>query len=136
MNFPSTIVRNFLLNSFFLLAVIAGLQSTGLFDEDVVTYYNGNGVTYHTELVLDTTSKTLSSVALFDKDLCDHLTLYTLIENTYFRSDAYFRDRILFKCVVYKQWTHRKTSLSYIFFNITHQNTGEGEASSDIAIVA
>jgi hypothetical protein len=127
MNLHSKIGRNFLLHSFFLLVIVAGLQGTGLFDEDVITYYNGNGVTYPTELVLGETSKKLSAASIFDKVIDRQHVIWTVIDQ-HFDSGTLLAAIGFVKDAGYKRRPYNSDLRSFYPFNITHQNSDEDEA--------
>jgi hypothetical protein len=127
MNLHSKIGRNFLLHSFFLLAIIAGLQGTGLFDEDVITYCNGSNVTYPTELVLGETSKKLSAASLFDK-VIDSKRIIRIVIDQRFDSGTFLAAIGFVKDASYKRRQYNSDLRFFYPFNITHQNSDEDEA--------
>jgi hypothetical protein len=128
MRIHSKIGRDFLLNSFFLLAVIAGLLNTNLFRQDVViTYHNGYRVDYPTELVLDSVPRVLTSVFFYD-DIPNSNEFQKLAVVHFYTSGCLNVSAVPAKArtdVNYRSYT----SFCYFsLFNIPHQNSDEGEA--------
>ena len=129
MGICSKIGRDFLLNSFFLLAVIAGLLNTNLFRQDVTTYHNGHGVIYPTELVLDSVPKVFSAVFFYDD-----IQNYNAIQKP---AITYCYDACRYLSISRTPATKSKTELNFrsgtsfcysSLFNIPHQNSDADEA--------
>lgn len=128
MSIHSKIGRDFLLNSFFLLAVIAGLLNTNLFRQDVViTYHNGYGVIYPTELVLDSVPRVLSSVFFYD-EIPNSNEFQKLAVAQFYTSGRLSVSAVPAKARADVNYRSCTSFCYFSLFNIPHQNSDEDEA--------
>lgn len=138
MNSYSKIGRDFLLSSFFLLAVIAGLLNTNLFRQDIIAYQDGHGVIYPTELVLDSGPKVLSAVFFFDDDIENSYAIQKFtVTRWHFVGGWLSMSRVPAEKATAGVSFQSGTSFCYSsLFNIPHQNLDEDEGLIFSATVA